>query len=67
MPEPYPHKGVKTGLDPSGTSSPGNDQEHPHSDANRNKGVAPESPKGRRAQLPPDHPSRGTIDEGGVH
>jgi hypothetical protein len=41
--------------------------EPPRSDAGQGARVAPEHPKGRTAPLPPGHPSRGTIDEGGVH
>jgi hypothetical protein len=39
----------------------------PRGDEDQDAGVAAEHPKGRVAPLPPGHPSRGTIDEGGDH
>ncbi len=39
----------------------------PRGDEDQGAGVAAEHPKGRVAELPPGHPSRGTIDEGGDH
>jgi hypothetical protein len=43
----------------------GDPQEQPKSDAKLSKHIAAEHPKGRRAPVPPDHPSHGMIDEGG--
>jgi hypothetical protein len=60
----FPHPPEESKL----TSVPatlGDPQEQPMSDATLSKDVAAEHPKGRRAGVPPDHPSHGMIDEGG--
>ena len=64
MAEPYPHS-ITTGSPPS---RPGELADEPvRSDAGQSPDVAAEHPKGADAPLPPGHPSRGTIDEGGEH
>ena len=60
----FPHPPEESKL----TSIPatlGDPQEQPQSDANLSEHVAAEHPKGRRAPVPPDHPSHGMIDEAG--
>ena len=62
MAEPYPHS-ITTGSPPS--ADPKQADEPARSDAGQGPDVAAEHPKGAVAPLPPGHPSRGTIDEGG--
>ena len=64
MAEPYPHS-ISTGSPPSARARPA--AEPARSDAGQGDDVAAEHPKGGTAPLPPGHPSRGTIDEGGDH
>ena len=64
MAEPYPHS-ITTGSPPSPTRKKAAEPER--SDAGQSPEVAAEHPKGATAPLPPGHPSRGTIDEGGEH
>ena len=64
MAEPYPHS-ITTGSPP--TAGEKRAAEPARSDAGQSADVAAEHPKGKNAPLPPGHPSRGTIDEGGEH
>ena len=68
MAEPYPHSKQMgdMGSPPSPRPTPQADGD-PSSDAGQSPAVAAEHPKGAQAPLPPDHPSRGTIDESGAH
>jgi hypothetical protein len=59
-----PAEGGANGGEPPRDRPPGGE---PSSDAGQSAAVAAEHPKGRTAPLPPEHPSHGTIDEGGDH
>lgn len=66
MAEPYPHEEVITGRLPIDAPTNPAAHEPPRSDADLTHREQADTPKGRRAPLPPDDPSKGMIDEGGI-